>query len=242
MSNYDTETPEVLDALKESLDGVKMGTPVEQIIATGRARQHRRRLAGAATAVVAAAGVTVGVVTFPNPSAAPPAASDSITDSALHIQTVGYTVDRSANGTVEVTWDKQRYFEDREGLAAALREAGFPVLIKVGEFCKGPNDDGTLNPSGTGPGVDRVVQRKSEADGKVTFVFSPSAMPAGKQLFIGYLSQAQLAVTHGSPGSVERLISTGVPLTCTTVAPPAHRGKGDGESANKKPLTRTEHR
>jgi hypothetical protein len=45
-------------------------------------------------------------------------------------------------------------------------------------------------------------------------------MPAGKQLFIGYLSDAQLAVTHGHPGSVERLISTGVPLTCTTQAPP----------------------
>jgi hypothetical protein len=61
-------------------------------------------------------------------------------------------VDRNLDGTVEVTWDKQRYFDNREGLQAALREAGFPVLIKVGEFCKGPNDDGTLDPSGTGPG------------------------------------------------------------------------------------------
>ena len=50
-------------------------------------------------------------------------------------------------------------------------------------------------------------------------------MPAGKQLFIGYLNPAQLAVTGGAPGSVERLVSTGVPLTCTTQAPPAnHRG------------------
>jgi hypothetical protein len=238
MNNYDTRTPEVLDVLKESLDGVTMGTPVEQIMAAGRTRLRRRRLVGVATSVVVTAGVALGVATYANPPAAPPEASGS----TLHIQTVAYTVDRSPDGTVEVTWDKQRYFDDREALQAALREAGFPVLIRVGEFCKGPNDDGTLDRTGTGPGVERVVKRESEADGKVTFVFVPSAMPAGKQLFIGYLDPAQLAVTHGSPGSVERLISTGVPLTCTTVAPPPHGGKGDGQPHSEKPSKGTAHR
>jgi hypothetical protein len=241
MNNYDKDAPEVLDTLKESLDGVTMRTPVEQIIAAGRARLHRRRLVGA-TAVVTAAGVAVGVTTYANPTAAPSGASHSTVDSALHIQTVAYTVDRRTDGTVEVTWDKQRYIDDREGLQAALREVGFPVLIKVGEFCRDPNDDGTLDPSGTGRGVDRVVERKSGADGKVTFVFKPSAMPAGKQLFIGYLSPAQLAVTHGAPGSVERLISTGVPLTCTTVAPPPHRRPGDGQTDSKMPSKGTAYR
>jgi hypothetical protein len=87
------------------------------------------------------------------------------------------------------------------------------------------------------------VRRQSEADGRVTFVFIPSAMPAGKQLFIGYLSPAQLAVTHGAPGSVERLISTGVPLTCTTDAPPPRgdRGEGqtDGQTGSKPPSNGT---
>jgi hypothetical protein len=242
MNNYETDAPEVLNALKESLDGITMGTPVEQITAAGRARLHRRRLVGAATAVVTAAGVAVGVTTYANPPAAPPGASHGTVDSALHIQTVAYTVDRNTDGTVKVTWDKQRYIDDREGLQAALREAGFPVLIKVGEFCKGPKDDGTLDPSGTGPEVDRVVKRESEADGKVTFIFKPSAMPAGKQLFIGYLSPAQLTVTHGAPGSVERLISTGVPLTCTTVAPPPHGRPGDVPPDSKSPSKGTEHR
>jgi hypothetical protein len=242
MNNYDTHAPEVLDALKESLDGVTMGTPVEQIMAAGRKRVHRRRVVGAATAVVAVAGVALGVTTYANPSAAPPAASDTTSHDTVHIRTVAYTVDRSPDGTVKVTWDKRRYFDDREGLQAALREAGFPVLIKVGEFCKGPNDDGTLDPSGIGPGVDRVVDRESEADGKVIFVFIPSAMPAGKQLFIGYLSPVQLAVTHGSPGSVERLISTGVPLTCTTVAPPPHGNPGDDQPDSKMPSKGAEHR
>ncbi|MBF9130497.1 hypothetical protein I0C86_16235 [Plantactinospora sp. S1510] len=239
MNNYDTGTPEVLDVLKESLDGVTMGTPVEQIMATGRTRLNRRRLAGAATALVAVAGVALGVATYANPPAAPPGASDG---STLQIQTVAYTVNKNQDGTVKVTWDKQRYFDDREELQAALREAGFPVLIREGEFCKGPDDDGTLDPGGTGPGVERVMKGRSETDGKVTLVFDPSAMPAGKQLFIGYLNPAQLAVTHGSPGSVERLISTGVPLTCTTDAPPPHPRKGDGQPQSPKPSKGTEHR
>jgi hypothetical protein len=47
-------------------------------------------------------------------------------------------------------------------------------------------------------------------------------MPPGTQLFIGYLTPAQLAAVGGNPGSVERLVPTGTPLTCTTEPPPAH--------------------
>jgi hypothetical protein len=60
-----------------------------------------------------------------------------------------------------------------------------------------------------------------ESDGDVAITFVPSAMPAGMELFIGYLSPAQLAITHGRPGSVERLVPTGSSLTCTTEAPAA---------------------
>jgi len=142
--------------------------------------------------------------------------------SAVHIKTVGFAVDTHTDGTVHVTWDKQRYFDDRAALQAALTKAGFPVTIRVGEFCAGPQDATDLDPSGVGPGVDKVMRGEDVSSGRVEFVFTPSAMPAGKELFIGYLNDAQLAVTHGEPGSVERLVSTGVPLTCTTTPPPAH--------------------
>jgi hypothetical protein len=139
-------------------------------------------------------------------------------------------VDSYTDGTLRVTWDKQRYFQDHQGLQRALHAAGFPVLIKEGVFCKGPRDDGYLDPSGVGRGVDRVMKGEQRADGAVVFVFKPAAMPAGKQLFIGYLSPSQLAVTHGAPGSVERLIPTTGPLTCTTQAPPPHlRENGPGQ-------------
>lgn len=78
-----------------------------------------------------------------------------------------------------------------------------------------------LSPSGDGSGVDKVMHGDRKADGTVELVFTPAAVPTGKELFIGYLSPAQLAVTKGRPGSVERLVTTGVPLTCTSQAPPA---------------------
>ena len=140
----------------------------------------------------------------------------------VHIRTAAFTVDTSTGGTVQVTLDKSQYIHYSQDIAAlqqALREAGFPVLIKEGVFCKGPRDDGTLDPSGVGPGVSRVMRGEDRPGGTVAFTFTPSAMPAGEELFIGYLSPAQLAATHGRPGSVERLVPTGVPLTCTTQPP-----------------------
>jgi hypothetical protein len=230
MSTHDTDTSAVLNALKDSLDGVTMQTPVEQIVAAGRARRSRHRLMRAATGIAAATGLALGVPALSHPSTAPPEADLSTATGSVHIRTAAFTLDSNANGTLRVTWDKQRYFQDHEGLQRALRAAGFPVLIKEGVFCKGPQDDGYLDPSGVGRGVDRVMKGERRSDDRVVFVFNPKAMPAGKQLFIGYLSPSQLARTDGQPGSVERLVPTGVPLTCTTEPPPPrHRENGPVE-------------
>ncbi len=92
--------------------------------------------------------------------------------------------------------------------------------MKVGVFCRGPNDDGYLDPSGQGRGVQKVVAPSENNDGDVLFTFDPKAMPADTELFIGYLSPAQLAVTQGNPGSVERLVPADTQLVCTDQAPP----------------------
>jgi hypothetical protein len=172
----------------------------------------------AAAGVAAVTAVTLGVVALSDPAPAP-----STRPGPVHIRTAAFTVDSRSDGTIHVTWDKSRYSQDRAGLQQALRAAGFPVLIKEGVFCRGPGDSGSLDPSGVGPGVGRVMTGEPRAGGAVAFVFTPSAMPAGEELFIGYLSPSQLAVTHGRPGSVERLVPTGAPLTCTT-QPPAPEG------------------
>jgi hypothetical protein len=172
----------------------------------------------AAASVAAVTAVTLGAVALSDPAPAP-----SARPGPVHIRTAAFTVDSRSDGTIHVTWDKSRYSQDRAGLQRALRAAGFPVLMKEGVFCRGPADSGSLDPSGVGPGVRRVMTGEPQAGGAVTFVFTPSAMPAGEELFIGYLSPSQLAVTHGRPGSVERLVPVGAPLTCTT-QPPAPAG------------------
>ncbi|SEP03001.1 hypothetical protein [Actinacidiphila rubida] len=212
---------EVLDALRDSLDDVTMSTPVERIEAAGRTRRHRRRLVGTATAASAVA-LAIAVPVLSNPSTVPPSAADSTGAGSVHVQTAAYTIDTKTDGTLVVTWDKAAYFRDHAGLEQALRSAGFPVLIKEGVFCKGPHDDGKLSPSGSGPGVTDVMKGSRASDGKVTFTFTPAAMPAGKQLFIGYLNAAQLASVHMNPGSVERIVPAHGPLTCTSTPPPEH--------------------
>ncbi|MER5468653.1 hypothetical protein ABZX90_24470 [Streptomyces sp. NPDC002935] len=200
---------DVLDALRGSLDDITMAVPVERIVAEGRAvRRRRRRLAVAAVGVTAAAGLALGVPGYGHPSTAPPAGGDA--------QAVAFTVAKRSDGTVAVTWTKEQYFKNPAGLQKALRAAGFPVLVKTGVFCKGPDDHTQVDEHGSGAGVEDVVQRERRGDGSVVFIYDPAAMPAHTQLFIGYLNRAQLAVTQGRPGSVERLVPTGVALKCGT--------------------------
>jgi hypothetical protein len=214
----DAETTRLLDTLRDSLDDVHLSIPVEEIVTQGRARRRRRKVAGVAT-VALATSIAVGAA-LANPSTAPPSYATS--GAGVHVHTVAYSVDSQKDGTVHVTFDKGRYFTDHAGLQSALRSAGFSVLMKVGVFCKGPDDNGKLSPSGGGAGVERVMSGVREDNGRVSLVFKPENMPPNTQLFIGYLDAAQLASVHGNPGSVERLVPTNAKLTCDTVAPPEH--------------------
>ncbi|MEU6141588.1 hypothetical protein ABZ848_14620 [Streptomyces sp. NPDC047081] len=213
---YDTA---VLDALKESLAEVGLDTSVEQIVAGGRARRRRRRIGLTACATAVAAGLALGVPSYGHPSTAPPSTELATGAGTVHIRTAAYTVDSLKDGSVRVSWDKQAYFDDHAGLERALHDAGFPVIIKVGEFCKGPGDDQKLDDSGVGEGVDQVMKGRRAADDRVTFDFLPDAMPADTELFIGYLTPEQLRTTDGRPGSVERLVPTDTALTCSTQLP-----------------------
>jgi hypothetical protein len=230
MTDQSPEATSVLDRVEEAFACVAMPIPVGHIVAAGRARRRRRNLATAA-GVAAVTGCTIGVATYGHGTTAPTTANPAAT-TPVHVRTLAYTVDTKTDGTVQVSWTKQHYIDDPQGLEAALRQAGFPVLIKVGEFCQGPDDDGYLNRAGQGIGVDQVMRPVDDSDGNVAFTFVPAAMPAGMELFIGYLSPAQLAITHGGPGSVERLVPTGTTLTCTTQAPPANPEPSPAGTAN----------
>ena len=190
--------------------------------ATMRRPAARAGALAVGTAVAATAGLAFSGASLSHRPARLPQAALSTGTGPVHIRTAAFTLDTYADGTVHVTWDKSKYIQSSQDTAVlqrALRKAGFPVLIREGVFCQGPHDNGTADPSGVGPGVAQVMKGEDRPGGAVVFIFTPSAMPAGKELFIGYLSPSQLAVTHGRPGSVERLVPTGVPLTCATQVP-----------------------
>jgi hypothetical protein len=222
VNGHDAESTSVLDALRNGFGKVRMSAPIEQIVDAGQTRRRRLRLAKVTAAAAITAVLAVGVSAYDRTTPHRTTISSAAASQPVHIHTVAFVLDTQPDGTVKVTWTKQAYFQDSAGLQDALGKAGFPALVKVGEFCKGPNDNGHLDPSGQGRGVDQVM-RPSQSDGNVEFTFVPAAMPPGTELFIGYLSPSQLAITHGRPGSVERLVPTQVPLTCTTQAPPAHQ-------------------
>jgi hypothetical protein len=188
--------------------------PRQRVAAAMRRSAVRASVLAVGAVGAAAVGFAVGGPSLGHGQAAP-----------VHIRTAAFSVDTYTDGTVHLTWDKRQYIQfsrNLAGLQQALRQAGLPVLVKEGVFCKGPHDNGYLDPSGVGPGVGQVMKGEDRPGDAVDFVFTPSAMPAGHELFIGYLSPSQLAVTQGQPGSVERLVPTGVPLTCTPQAPLPH--------------------
>jgi hypothetical protein len=211
--------PAVLDALRGTLDRITMDTPVERIVAAGRSRRRGRRAALVAGAAAVGALAVAVPAAVSSRAGAPEASVTAGQTTTLHIVTAAFTVDHYADGTVSVSWAKSRYFSDPAGLQRALQRAGLPTLVKSGEFCKGPGEDGSLNVHGQGPGIDRIMTGRRNFDGSVSLVFDPAAVPAGEELFIGYLTPAQLAVTDGHPGSVERLVPVAGPLSCTSTLP-----------------------
>lgn len=223
----DSDTTDVIDALNGSLGEVGMRATADEIVAAGRTRRRRRRLTSVATGVAGVSALALAI-TYGHPSIAPATSAGGGAVAGVHIHEAAYSVDSQSDGTVLVRWDKSRYFTDHVGLEAALHQAGFPVTMRVGEFCTGPGDDASLDSSGVGPGVDKVMKGEPANGGEqVTFVFTPSAMPAGKQLFIGYLTESQRAGRGDGVGSVERLVSATGQLTCTT-STPSDAGPRDG--------------
>jgi hypothetical protein len=83
------------------------------------------------------------------------------------------------------------------------------------------------------------MRGEGQAGGTVVFVFTPSAMAPGEELFIGYLSPSQLAVTHGRPASVERLVPADAALTCTTQPPPSHYTQSPSKPGGIQPSSKS---
>jgi hypothetical protein len=164
-----------------------------------RAARFRRYAAAAAIAVAAGAGVDYAV------SNGHSAASGGSAGRIVHIHDAAFSVDSNAGGMVTVTLARDHVL-DPGALRHALAEAGVPALVTAGSVCYVPGPSGAL--------AQAVSPPRHLADGSTTVTITPSAIPAGSKLSIGYFP-----VPAGG-GIYVSLVPDNAPLTCTP-APPA---------------------
>jgi hypothetical protein len=196
---------DVMDQVRESFSGVRMGTPVEQVWARSRARR-RRRLTGltAATAATAGAAAVIalaagGTALAParsghSPSASPGSASPE-SASPGSVRLAAFTVTNGPGDSTTLVLRKDTPL-DPSALRQALAQHGIPALVTVGSFCR-------TNPLAPVP-FGQVVQPTTLADGSDAIVINGQAMPPGTELSIGSFPQTVRMV----------LIEQGAPLSC----------------------------
>jgi hypothetical protein len=162
---------DVLRMVDDGLSGLDTGITVETIMARGDARRRKRWLGSIAVAGALAAGTAVGIpaltATTASRPASPPAGS---------VQLAAFTLVSSPNGTATLTLAKGRTL-DPQALRRALAGAGVPATITVGTFCHNEPEP---------PGLDAALSAQRQADGSVVLVITPSAIPRGAELTIGY--------------------------------------------------------
>ena len=185
---------DVLGWVKDAMSEIHMDTPVEAIVARGRSRRRRRfsRLAGAGLAIglglALALSVFDGSGTATSPHAAGPA------------NLMAFTLVSHPNGTATLTLTKGQ-IPDPSVLRQQLAQAGMPAVVTVGSRCDSQGGD----PSG----LDQVISSKRLSDGTVILVITPSAMPEGSALAIGFFPN----------GQTWNLVAADSALTCTSTPP-----------------------
>jgi hypothetical protein len=193
---------ELITAVRQSVREVHMNVPPEQIVSRSRAIRSsgRRKLAACAAAVAAAGSVALGLGLSGAHGAAPNAAASSIRGTATvrgtgTIRTAAFTLTHNANGTDTLTLTMGQVFNPA-ALQQALVQDGIPALVKIDAHCSSdpppasPASLGVLSvqlPNGTS--VPRSTPGHAyPIPGNAVTVINPSAMPAGTELFFGYLN------------------------------------------------------
>jgi hypothetical protein len=205
MYDNDEMTDDVLRAVRDSVCEVPMPAPppLAAIVSRGRARRHRRLSKAAAAGVAIAIVVSLAIVlpTLSGSGNAPLARSATLPklgSGPVHVRLEAFSVNSNPDGTVTVTVTDEQTV-DPNAFRQILAQAGVPALIDVGSFCHTPDQP---------PGLDQVIQMEL---GQNVMVITPSAMPAGAELSIGYFPD-HVAFT---------LVTVGASLTCVTSDPPS---------------------
>ena len=205
---------EVITAVRQSVHGVRMNVPAEQIVGRSRAirASGRRRLAACITAVAAAGSVVLGLGLSGTPGAATNGGASAIGGAGAirstgTIRTAAFTLTSNANGTDTLTLTNSQVF-DPAALQQALAHHGIPALVKTGIYCS--SDPAAPNPSSIGvlsirppvklPPQEGAVQVPSNLTpsarnwiiNHTVTVINPAKMPSGTELFFSYFNSGHL--------------------------------------------------
>lgn len=173
---------DVLLQARDALSGARMEIPVEAILAKGRSRRHRRRLAQLSAAVAASGALALGLATVigsGNPAPAPGT-----------IRAAAFTLTRNANGTASLTLSQDQVF-DPATLQQALARDGIPALVQTGTYCTStpaPPSSGVVSlqlPDGS-PVAKSTPGHQSPVPPDAVTVINPAAMAAGTELSFTY--------------------------------------------------------
>jgi hypothetical protein len=201
MYEHDEVTEKTLSTVRRRVTTIELPPPpsAERIIARGQARRHRRwsgAALSAATAAVAVVAITVVGQAHPRS-----ATTLKLGSRRVHVELTGYSINSDADGAITITVTNEQSMNPTY-MQQVLAQAGVPAVIRVGSFCSTDTQP---------PGLSQVVSDGQGPEGNV-MVITPSAIPQGGELSIGYFSD-HVAFT---------LISAGQPLTCGTSDAPSN--------------------
>jgi hypothetical protein len=202
---------ELIAAVRQSVHGMCMTVPAEQIVTRSRAirASGHRRLAACITAVAAAGSVVLGLGL---PGAAPDTGTGTIRGPGAAggtgtIRTAAFTLTRNANGTDTLTLTHSQMF-DPAALQQALAQHGIPALVTTGTYCSShpaapdPGSLGVLSirpPVKPRPGEGAVQLPSNLTPSALNWiidhtvaVISPAKIPAGTELFFSYFNSGHL--------------------------------------------------
>ena len=192
------EIPAFRAAMEEYLVSVARNEP-------RRSRPKRRALIAVA-AGVSALGIAIGAAVASNGTGGTPR---PVATGQVHVHLADFSVDTNPGGTVTVTLRQAQRILDPDALRRALAQAGVPAQISVGSFCYNPVEDRDA--------LFQAVAFEKSAGYTINVVITPSKLPAGSTLAIGYVVPP--APTSAPDPPQFSLLTAGAPVTCSSTPP-----------------------
>jgi len=162
---------DLLAAVREDFAGVRMNTEAGAILADGgslRRRRNRHRAYGAGVTALAAVAAISGVAL---------ASGSSSTSGTSHAQLTAWTVQKEANGTIDVTIHD---LTDLTALEQKLASAGAPAEVISDTHYPASCVDHTAMKAD----MASVITNGPKVPNGYAFVIHPAAIPSGTKLLL----------------------------------------------------------